>query len=420
VPQARASKSRGQRQSSSLGEDPLSRRGKRGPKTTSLGQRSSFREERGHRAQEYRRAIEGIRRRHHCKGEDFHLSNEEEEEVTIPQMKKTRSEDEDAFFVTDDEEERGQGDDKIASEVKEDEEAPLVRSSLKIDAAVHRNVSNQTIFAQEISVATVKFTVLISGVPLVVPIAPTDSIKQLAEAAADRYAGDHGAKPTLALLSSDGGRLHENDIASVVLAADSEVHSKVFSMVVLPLIDRYLAAFSAASRGQQDILQPPSDLMEKLRLADDKNGPGVLTLPWWALGTSQLAPVFTALSQQTSLKVLDLRGNRLGDSGVADLCQRALAKKNCLRTLNLSNNELSKDCLPYLVNVASSGSLNSLVTLDLSYNYFGDSSLETVKVLLTVLPALRSLGLASCGLNATFAECDIDLFSKVTIDVQYQ
>jgi hypothetical protein len=357
------------------------------------------RQAKGRGAEDYRRAIEGVGRRAPVASQvDAEHYNHE-----ARGMREGSNEDALPF----DSEQNDIAENKSVEALLDEPAEALVGE--EDNQEVPQLLHSTSIASQEMT--ALKYTVVVQGVSLLVPVKRGDTVRKLAEGAANRYAAVSGESATLVLLSAEGARLHDDDVAETVLVAGSEVNAVVVATKVLPLAERYLAACSGRSE------EPLSDLAEKLRQIDESNGPASLSVAWWALGPKKLSPVFAALSRHSGMTKLNLQGNRLGDAGLADLCQKAMTSMTQLQSLNLANNELTSESLNSLE--AATSSLTSLTRLNLSYNLFDDGIADVMPTIVQQLPMLRHLGLASCGLTQNFARDCSHSLRGVEVNVLY-
>ncbi|XP_067864908.1 NACHT, LRR and PYD domains-containing protein 3-like [Heterodontus francisci] len=126
-----------------------------------------------------------------------------------------------------------------------------------------------------------------------------------------------------------------------------------------------------------------------------------------ALTASCVGDLASALS---TLKVLDLSYNKLGDSGVK-LLSAALRNPNCkIQKLQLSNNELTASCIEDLAFAVNKNW--SLMDLNLSCNKLGDSGVKLLSAALRNPDCkIQELQLSS---NALTASCIEDLASTLS------
>lgn len=128
-----------------------------------------------------------------------------------------------------------------------------------------------------------------------------------------------------------------------------------------------------------------------------------LQLSKLALRLQQARPIIRALQGQSSLRVLDLSGNRLGDEGCQDLA-RVLKLLDCLMVLNLSENEITYKGLQHFADELENTScrLQALKNLNLSFNFLTDNCIKFLAKFISYLPSLETLKLQSCDLTVRF------------------
>jgi len=344
----------------------------------------------------YRRAIEGL-------GSNSHRQRSEDDIASDDNDDDDDDDDDDLFSASKKEGRVLQYAEESTMEVVEENDVKVIVEEKKAAPLVVSHAEANKLC----------YTVIVSDAAMVIPLTRGEPVRRLAEIAAERFAAKHSVKPTLAILSNDGIQLHDEDAADAVLAAGGEVRTQALSWYVPPLDVRYVSACGASE-------EPHAQLMQALKLADIPDGSGAICLQWWCLGLAQLRPLFTALSHQPTLTVLDLTGNRLTDDGVALLCANALPKMEALRTLTLDNNELTSRSTAHLRAVVDGrAALKALQNLSLAYNFLGDEAMEDVASMTSHLPALKSLSLASCGLVKRFDEETRRAFRKLKVNLKY-
>lgn len=83
-----------------------------------------------------------------------------------------------------------------------------------------------------------------------------------------------------------------------------------------------------------------------------------------------------ALSTNTSIKILKLGGNKIGDEGLNHLCDAFVTNNNALRHVDLCNNLFGNGLgATKLVTSVLLNEGSNLISLDLSYNTIGDSTI---------------------------------------------
>ena len=101
-----------------------------------------------------------------------------------------------------------------------------------------------------------------------------------------------------------------------------------------------------------------------------------------------------------SLAALNLRSNKIGDSGAQALCA-ALVATSTLTSLDLSSCEITAAGAAHLAEGV--GKSASLATLNLRSNKIGNSVAQALGVALAATSTLTSLDLRDCGITAAGA-----------------
>lgn len=104
------------------------------------------------------------------------------------------------------------------------------------------------------------------------------------------------------------------------------------------------------------------------------------------------------LQHTCSLKILDLSANYLFNANLEFLLKDAYRS---LTELNLSNNQLTAECIDIIIKFPN------LMALDLSYNELGPTILQRLPYLLEQAPTIRSINLENTHLGSNF-EVDAD------------
>lgn len=107
--------------------------------------------------------------------------------------------------------------------------------------------------------------------------------------------------------------------------------------------------------------------------------------------------LFNALNINTSLTDIDMSRNFIGNEGT-DIVARHLAKKSCLRELNLENCGLTANgCIQLSQALSTNNCL--LSKLDLSNNFIGDTGARKLSEAIEENTSLRCLGLNMCEIT---------------------
>jgi len=117
----------------------------------------------------------------------------------------------------------------------------------------------------------------------------------------------------------------------------------------------------------------------------------VLPMHLTATRMSEFAKV---MSENSSLKSLDLRGNRITDESIV-LISKSLRKSTTLENLNLSRNKITSTGATSLVQLVN----KSLHTLDLSYNPIGDTGIQKLAGGIANTKTLKELHLTECKIK---------------------
>ncbi|KAL4234064.1 hypothetical protein ACF0H5_005718 [Mactra antiquata] len=246
--------------------------------------------------------------------------------------------------------------------------------------------------------SVIKVKVNIEGVLLLIPVIDKDGDKTfewLADEAAKRYYKMKGVKLKLTL-GKDGAHFSPEDLVSLMLADNDLVESFVDSKDEQPpMVDTYkMACQTTKTVCYKNIctLLQTCEVSGKLNLMD------------LVLKSQRFQPVLKSIQHQTCLRELNIRGNRLGDTGLENLCKVINTIPN-ITLLCIACNDITTQGLKCLVSTVSDvnkKSLQSLTTLDISYNPLYDDCLSTLASVINGLPKLTRLNISSCQVTTKF------------------
>ncbi|XP_053390482.1 tonsoku-like protein, partial [Mercenaria mercenaria] len=161
----------------------------------------------------------------------------------------------------------------------------------------------------------IRVKVNVEGVLLLIPVVDNDGTKTfswLAEEAATRYYKMRGVKLKLTL-GKDGAHFSPEDLVSLLLVDNDLVESFVDSKDEQPpMAESYK---NACSTLKTVCYKNVSMLLQSCEVS------GKLCLGDLALRPTRFQPVVRAIQHQTCLRELDLKGNRICDTGLENLCK---------------------------------------------------------------------------------------------------
>ncbi|CAK1586392.1 unnamed protein product [Parnassius mnemosyne] len=216
------------------------------------------------------------------------------------------------------------------------------------------------------------------------------SISWLVEEVKSRYYKLTGVRPVFSLMTSDGAILSEDDPLSLVLASP-ELKTCISTWKASPAEERYLECCEALGIApSQEIQQAVGRSHTTRRLALGAN----------TLFSSQIRPLFRALTHQTHITAIMVANNNLGDDGMKYLTDTICTMKH-LSHLDVSYNNITNDGMKILLNIFEKSTrpiCQALEELILSGNPIGDEGFKCI-IKITQYIKLKTLKLNSCRIT---------------------
>ncbi|OWR44254.1 hypothetical protein KGM_207311 [Danaus plexippus plexippus] len=215
------------------------------------------------------------------------------------------------------------------------------------------------------------------------------TISWLVEEVKSRYYKLTGVRPIFNLMTSDGAILSEDDPLSLVLSTP-ELQTCMTTFKASPAEERYLECCDALDISPSEEIQQVvgrSHTTRRLAL-------GPSTLP-----STQIRPLFRALTHQTHLTAIMISDNNIEDEGMKYLADCICTLKH-LTVLDLSKNKITGEGVKFLANAfeKARNTCQSLENIDLSDNPISDEGFKAI-VNLSRHVKLRILKLNDCGIT---------------------
>ncbi|XP_052249902.1 tonsoku-like protein isoform X2 [Dreissena polymorpha] len=246
--------------------------------------------------------------------------------------------------------------------------------------------------------SVMRLTVHVEDLMLLIPVVDPDCSRTfgwLAQEVADRYYQKRGVKLKLTL-GKDGAHFSPSDLVSLMLENNDKIESYLESRDQQPpMTETYKQACADLKIVHYKNV---SSLLEASEVS------GHLDLSDLALRATRVQPLLKALQHCTTLRNLNISGNRLGDAGLCNLC-KVLGTVPNLASLSLGCNDITAEGVSTLVctiTAENSKALQNLLSLDLGHNPLCDGSLPSLAGLISCLPRLHTLVLASCCITVAF------------------
>ncbi|KAJ8716272.1 hypothetical protein PYW08_013557 [Mythimna loreyi] len=216
------------------------------------------------------------------------------------------------------------------------------------------------------------------------------TISWLVEEVKSRYYKLTGVRPVFSLMTSDGAILSEDDPLSLVLSSP-ELKTCITSWKASPAEERYLECCDALSI-------PPSEEIQQA--VGRSHTTRRIALGAKTLSSSQIRPLFRALTHQTHITAIMISDNNIGDAGVKYLTECMCTMKH-LTHLDISRNNVTAEGTKALLNMferTSRPACTSLEELDISANPISDNGFRNIAKI-TQHIRLKTLKLNYCEIT---------------------
>ena len=227
-----------------------------------------------------------------------------------------------------------------------------------------------------------------------IPCQTNRTIQWLSDEASKRYSSLRGIKPLLQLTDKDGALLMPMDLISEVLSNEEEIIGRVESWDLPSLRDRYKQYCSTHGVNVYERL---------LALLPDLAIENELNLSNKMIPSAELGHLFKCISSQGHLTKLDLSSNMIGDDTfkklVNPLCNLFTLQHLVLSCCNISYKGITAILTQIVTQQSAKKPLQSLVHLNLSFNFICGDGGRALSQFLTHTPFLLVLKLESCGLE---------------------
>ena len=227
-----------------------------------------------------------------------------------------------------------------------------------------------------------------------IPCQTNQTIQWLSDEASKRYSSLRGIKPLLQLTDKDGALLMPMDLISEVLSNEEEIIGRVESWDLPSLRDRYkqyCATHGVNVYERLLVLLPDLAIENELNLSNKM------------IPSAELGHLFKCISAQGHLTKLDLSSNMIGDDAVKklanSLCNLYTLQYLVLSCCNISFKGITAVLTQLVTQQSAKKPLQSLVHLDLSFNFICGDGGRALSQFLTHTPNLLVLKLESCGLE---------------------
>ncbi|XP_026742058.1 tonsoku-like protein [Trichoplusia ni] len=195
------------------------------------------------------------------------------------------------------------------------------------------------------------------------------TISWLVDEVKSRYYKLTGVRPIFSLMTSDGAILSEDDPLSLVLSSP-ELKTCITNWKASPAEERYLECCDALGI-------PPSEEIQQA--VGRSHTTRRLALGTKSLPSSQIRPLFRALTHQAHITAIMISDNNIGDAGVKYLTECMCTMKH-LTHLDISRNNITEDGTKILLSLFEKANRPclSLEELDLSANAIADNGFRNV------------------------------------------
>ncbi|XP_022830141.1 tonsoku-like protein [Spodoptera litura] len=216
------------------------------------------------------------------------------------------------------------------------------------------------------------------------------TISWLVEEVKSRYYKLTGVRPVFSLMTSDGAILSEDDPLSLVLSSP-ELKTCITNWKASPAEERYLECCDALSI-------PPSEEIQQA--VGRSHTTRRLALGARTLSSSQIRPLFRALTHQTQITAIMMSDNNIGDAGVKYLTECMCTMKQ-LTHLDISRNNITAEGTKHLLTMferTNRPACTTLEELDISANPISDNGFRNIAKI-TQYVRLKTLKLNYCNIT---------------------
>ncbi|RVE50626.1 hypothetical protein evm_004750 [Chilo suppressalis] len=240
------------------------------------------------------------------------------------------------------------------------------------------------------------------------------TISWLVEEVKSRYYKLTGVRPVFSLMTSDGAILSEDDPLSLVLSSP-ELKTCITNWKASPAEERYLECCEALGISTSEEIQQAvgrSHTTHRLALGSR------------TLSSSQIRPLFRAMTHQTHITAVMVSDNNIGDDGVKYLADCLCTMKQ-LTHLDISKNNITAEGTKLLLNIfekAMRPVCQVLEDLDISANPIADDGFRNVAKLCQYV-RLKVLKLSDCRITenalSDTVKLNLNFDSVESIDVSH-
>ncbi|CAB3260313.1 unnamed protein product [Arctia plantaginis] len=196
------------------------------------------------------------------------------------------------------------------------------------------------------------------------------TISWLVEEVKNRYYKLTGVRPIFSLMTSDGAILSEDDPLSLVLSSP-ELKTCITNWKASPAEERYLECCEALG------IPPSEEIQQAVGRSHTTHR---LALGAKTLSSSQIRPLFRALTHQTHITALMISDNNINDAGVKYLAECMCTMKH-LTHLDISSNNVTGEGIKMILNLFEKSNrvpCQSLEEIDFSSNPISDDGFKNI------------------------------------------
>ncbi|CAB3259654.1 unnamed protein product [Arctia plantaginis] len=196
------------------------------------------------------------------------------------------------------------------------------------------------------------------------------TISWLVEEVKNRYYKLTGVRPIFSLMTSDGAILSEDDPLSLVLSSP-ELKTCITNWKASPAEERYLECCEALG------IPPSEEIQQAVGRSHTTHR---LALGAKTLSSSQIRPLFRALTHQTHITALMISDNNINDAGVKYLAECMCTMKH-LTHLDISSNNITGEGIKMILNLFEKSNrvpCQSLEEIDFSSNPISDDGFKNI------------------------------------------